>query len=94
MSLRLSELVFAGNRANQGAAVFSVDGSTEARDSIFSYSQSGIAVSGEGDFSENEWYSNADGHIAGGEQLQEKKPSFSKIVIDGRCDDDLSLQSD
>ena len=89
--LSLEQLIFAGNRAGNGAAISVKNGTVETKNSIFSYSQAGIAVFGDGEFAENQWYSNADGHIKGGEALQERKPTFKKIVIDGRCDDDLSL---
>ena len=88
-NLKMELLIFAGNRANNGAAVSGKEGTMESKNSVFSYSQAGVAVFGEGEFSENQWYSNADGHIKGGEGLKEQKPSFNKIVIDGRCDDDL-----
>ena len=90
--MSLEKLVFAGNRSGTGGAILAIDGTVDSVGSIFSYTQAGVAVSAKGDFSNNQWYSNADGDFTGQENFPEVKPAFKRIVVDGRCDDDLEIQ--
>lgn len=88
-----------GNRAGSGGALYTKDTSLQVLNSIFAYTQTGVAALTEGgDWRNNNWYNNAAGHSAGimapnpAMQDVEIKPNFSSITIDGRCDDQLSLQ--
>ena len=89
-----------GNSAGDGGALWTKDSSASVVNTIIAYTQSGVgALGNSGDWHHNNWYNNSAGHTAGTDIPNISKgdieihPQFEKIVIDGRCDDELVIPS-
>jgi hypothetical protein len=89
-----------GNKAALGGAMHTRNSDVKVINTIFAYTQGGIAVvSDTGEWLNNNWYNNIAGHsqsfLVPDKSMNdvELRPDFVRIVIDGRCDDEIRVQS-
>lgn len=103
-NIELAEVILAGNRAQSGGAVFFNASKSLAKDVQVAYTQAGIAtkVNGEGSIHQwraSNWFNNVDGDGSLGvgdtpitlTDHTAEYPNFKRLVVDGRCDDDLTM---
>ncbi len=101
--LELNNSIFAANRSATGGALY-LNGANTTADSLnVVYTQSGLAtmaVNGEHQWENINWYNNVDGNGTLGPSLDvplsltshtANNPNFTSLVVDGRCEDELTL---